>query len=174
MRQLVRNAWTVGRDAAHRRPSLLRVRPAYENSLATVGSAGIVNDSGTVRSTVNGAGPSAPRSGTVLDATKVRSPLLMLCGTDDQVWPAGPMASTLAAQRHAAGCDHDDELVVYSGAGHLIRLGLLPTDAQWTGSIALGGSREGQARAQADATSRVLAFLASHTVAVTPAHHSAL
>ena len=84
----------------------------------------------------------------------------MLCGTDDQVWPAGPMAAALAAQRHAAGCDRDDELVVYSGAGHLIRLGLLPTDAQWTGGIALGGSREGQARAQADATTRVLAFLA--------------
>lgn len=173
MRQLVRNAWTVGRDAAHRRPSLLRVRPAYENSLATIASA-VVDDGGTVQAAGDVAKPAAGSAAAVLDATTVASPLLMLCGTDDQVWPAGPMASTLAAQRHAAGCDHDDELVVYSGAGHLIRLGLLPTDAQWTGGIALGGSREGQARAQADATSRVLAFLASHTVAVTPAHHSAL
>ena len=160
MRQLVRNAWTVGRDAVHRRPSLLRVRPAYENSLATIASA-VVNDGGTVhaaRAVASSAGSIA-----VLDATTVGSPLLMLCGTDDQVWPAGPMAAALAAQRHAAGCDRDDELVVYSGAGHLIRLGLLPTDAQWTGGIALGGSREGQARAQADATTRVLAFLATHT-----------
>jgi len=109
-----------------------------------------------------------------LDATTVGSPLLMLCGTDDQVWPAGPMAAALAAQRHAAGCDRDDELVVYSGAGHLIRLGLLPTDAQWTGGIALGGSREGQARAQADATTRVLAFLATHTAAVPSAHGAAI
>ena len=172
MRQLVRNAWTVGRDAAHRRPSLLRVRPAYENSLATIGST-VVDDGGTVQAAGADPGPAAA-SAAVLDATTVASPLLMLCGTDDQVWPAGPMAATLAAQRHAAGCDRDDELVVYSGAGHLIRLGLLPTDAQWTGGIALGGSREGQARAQADATARVLAFLATHTAAVTSAHGSAV
>ncbi len=170
MRQLVRNAWTVGRDAAHRRPSLLRVRPAYENSLATIASA-VVNDGGSVRAT--GTVPRAAGSDALLDATTVNSPLLMLCGTDDQVWPAGPMAATLAAQRHAAGCDGDDELVVYSGAGHLIRLGLLPTDAQWTGGIALGGSREGQARAQADATTRVVAFLGKHTAAVTAAQGSA-
>ncbi len=170
MRQLVRNAWTVGRDAAHRRPSLLRVRPAYENSLATIASA-VVDDGGTVRAA--GVFPKPAGSDAVLDATTVSSPLLMLCGTDDQVWPAGPMAAALAAQRHAAGRDGDDELVVYSGAGHLIRLGLLPTDAQWTGGIALGGSREGQARAQADATTRVLGFLARHTAAVAPAPSSA-
>ncbi len=172
MRQLVRNAWTVGRDAAHRRPSLLRVRPAYENSLATIASA-VVDDGGTVQAAGNVAGSAAAESAAaVLDASTVASPLLMLCGTDDQVWPAGPMAAALAAQRHAAGCDRDDELVVYSGAGHLIRLGLLPTDAQWTGGIALGGSREGQARAQADATTRVLGFLATHTRADLPAQSS--
>ena len=37
MRQIVRNAWTVGRDIAHQRPTLLRLRPAYENSLVAVG-----------------------------------------------------------------------------------------------------------------------------------------
>ena len=47
----------------------------------------------------------------------------------------------------------------YDGAGHLIRLGLLPTDAPWTNGIAFGGSREGLAAAQADATTRVVDFL---------------
>ena len=70
MRQLVRNAWTVGRDAAHRRPSLLRVRPAYENSLATIGSA-VVDDGGTVRAAGNVPGHAAG-SDAVLDATTVR------------------------------------------------------------------------------------------------------
>ena len=37
MRQIVRNAWTVGRDIAHQRPTLLRLRPAYENSLVAAG-----------------------------------------------------------------------------------------------------------------------------------------
>ena len=40
MRQIVRNAWTVGRDIAHQRPSLLRLRPAYERSLAAVSPRG--------------------------------------------------------------------------------------------------------------------------------------
>ncbi len=172
MGQLVRNAWTVRRDAVHRRPSLLRVRPAYENSLPAI-SAAVVKDGRSVPAGGDVPPAGARSAGAVLDASAVGSPLLMLCGTDDQVWPAGPMAATLAAQRHAAGCDRDDELVLYSGAGHLIRLGLLPTDAQWTGGIALGGSREGQARAQADATTRVLAFLATHT-AVASAHSSAV
>ena len=73
------------------------------------------------------------------------------------------MARMLAAQRAAAGVASSitsrDQLVTYDGAGHLIRLGLLPTDAPWTNGIAFGGSREGLATAQADATTRVLAFL---------------
>ena len=69
------------------------------------------------------------------------------------------MARILAAQRSAAGMAGDDQLITYDGAGHLIRLGLLPTDAPWTNGIAFGGSREGLAAAQADATKRVLAFL---------------
>ena len=82
----------------------------------------------------------------------------MFAGQDDQLWPSVPMARLLAGQRAAAGLAGDDQLVTYDGAGHLIRLGLLPTDAPWTNGIAFGGSREGLAAAQADATSRVLSF----------------
>jgi hypothetical protein len=45
------------------------------------------------------------------------------------------------------------------GAGHLIRFGNFPTDAQWTNGISLGGTRDGRAVAQRDATARVLSFL---------------
>ena len=86
-------------------------------------------------------------------------PLLLIAGQEDLLWPSVPMARMLAAQRAAAGIDHRDELIAYDGAGHLIRLGLLPTDAPWTNGIAFGGTREGLARAQADATARVPAFL---------------
>ena len=60
------------------------------------------------------------------------------------------------ARRSGAGDDH----LHYPEAGHLIRLGQLPTDAQWTGGIALGGTRTGQAEAQREATVKVLDFLA--------------
>jgi dienelactone hydrolase len=100
-------------------------------------------------------------SGAVLDATKVACPLLMLVGRDDELWPSESMARLLAAQRAAAGMDRVDQLQAYDAAGHLIRLGLLPTDAPWTNGIAFGGSREGLAAAQADATTRVVEFLKS-------------
>ena len=103
----------------------------------------------------------------MLDATAVPCPILMLAGDDDELWPSVPMARTLAAQRAAAGLDRDDQLVSYDGAGHLIRLGLLPTDAPWTNGIAFGGSREGLAAAQADATTRVVSFLQARA-AVSP------
>jgi hypothetical protein len=161
MRQIIRNAWTVGRDISDRRPTLLRLRPAYESSLVAVGLLA------HTRSTGSGSAPSAEAAGAVLDATAVPCPILMLAGDDDELWPSVPMARTLAAQRAAAGLDRDDQLVSYDGAGHLIRLGLLPTDAPWTNGIAFGGSREGLAAAQADATTRVVSFLQARA-AVSP------
>lgn len=151
MRQIVRNAWTVGRDTDHRRPSLLRLRPAYERSLA---------DAGLADGRPPGATATPP--GAVLDASAVPGPLLLVAGADDALWPADSMARMLAAGR--AGAPADD-LVIYPGAGHLMRLGLLPTDAPWTNGIAFGGTREGLAAAQADLTGRVARFLAGSPLA---------
>ena len=50
----------------------------------------------------------------------------------------------------------------------IVRLAVLPTDAQWTGGIALGGTREGQAAAQRDAVQRVPEFLREVTGPRTP------
>lgn len=71
------------------------------------------------------------------------------------LWPSGPMAEALLARRSRAGDRH----VRFPGAGHLIRLGLFPTDAPWTGGVAFGGDRAGLADAQRLATARVLGFL---------------
>ncbi|NMO89683.1 acyl-CoA thioesterase/BAAT N-terminal domain-containing protein [Actinomycetospora sp. TBRC 11914] len=131
MPQIVRNAWRLGADERAHRPSLLRLRPAY--------AAGLAAD-----------GPGA------IDAGRVAAPVLLIAGDDDAVWPGGPMARELADRRWRP----DDELVIHPGAGHLTRLGTLPTDAPWTGGIALGGERAAQAAANRDATARVLAFLA--------------
>lgn len=133
MPQLIRNAWRIGQDAAAHRPTLLRLRPAYAAGLR----------------------PDAPQTG-VIAAERAACPLLLLTSTDDAVWPSGSMARDLLARRQGRA---GDQHVSYPGAGHLIRLGALPTDAQWTGGIALGASREGQAAAQQDATARVHVFL---------------
>ena len=163
MRQIIRNAWTVGRDISQQRPTLLRLRPSYEASLKAVG---LLDRQGNVPGGASRTSEAHhPPAGSVLDATNLRCPLLMLAGQDDQLWPSVPMARMLAAQRAGAGVAAADQLIAYDGTGHLIRLGLLPTDAPWTNGIAFGGSREGLAAAQADATTRVLAFLGARSAA---------
>jgi dienelactone hydrolase len=143
MPQLIRNAWTIGRDTANHRPTLLKLRPAYEAGLRQ-------------------------RSESEVDARiaveRVNSPLLLLTGGEDALWPSEQMAQEMLSRRAEAS---GDQHFCYPGAGHLIRFGNFPTDAQWTGGIALGGSREGQAEAQRDALPRLLEFLASVTASTT-------
>lgn len=137
MPQLIRNDWHVHRDVAAHRPSLLRLRPAYEAGLERGGGAAVIA------------------------SEDVPCPLLCVTGDDDQLWPSGPMAQALLARRARA----DDQHLHYAGAGHLIRLGTLPTDAAWSGGIAFGGSRAGLAAAQRDVAERIPAFLQQVTAA---------
>lgn len=139
MPQIIRNAWRIGRDTAAHRPTLLTLRPAYEAGLR--------------EGETNGGDPR-------IDASRLACPLLLLTGGADAVWPSERMAQDLLAARPATARDEHQH---YPGAGHLIRLGVLPTDAQWTGGITLGGTRPDQAAAQQDATTRVLRFLGQVT-----------
>jgi hypothetical protein len=68
------------------------------------------------------------------------------------------MADAILRRRQAAGLTVSDHHQRYEGAGHLLRLGCMPTDVTATAGIALGGTREGIAAAQSDATTRVLEF----------------
>jgi alpha-beta hydrolase superfamily lysophospholipase len=142
MPQLVRNAVRVRRDAAAHRPTLLRLRPAYEAGLA------------------RGVGDAAVR------AERVACPVLCLSGDDDALWPSGPMAEALLARRRDHGQGDGDEHHHFPGAGHLLRCALVPTDAPWSGGIAFGGTRAGLAAAQRATTDAVTAFLARHTAAL--------
>ncbi|GAA2056183.1 acyl-CoA thioesterase/BAAT N-terminal domain-containing protein [Williamsia deligens] len=137
MPQLVAEAATVGRDIDRGRPSLLRLWPAYAAGL----------DAAIVATPL----PDGPSLG-----SDVPVPVLCIAGADDALWPSARMAHTLVQARHS----DDDRLVVVPGAGHLIRFGEFPTAAQWTGGIAFGGDRVGQALAQRTARGEVLEFLA--------------
>ena len=133
MPQLIRNAWQIGPDTRSHRPTLLRLRPAYEEGLHH--GADMIDKA-------------------AIDAAALDCRLLVLTGDDDEVWPSDRMAADLLERRGRETDQHQR----YADAGHLIRLGNLPTDAQWTGGIHLGGTRAGQAAAQRDAVPRVLAF----------------
>lgn len=138
--QLVRNAWWASRDAAAHRPTLIRLRPAYEAGLR---------------------GPATGAADARIPAEQADGPLLLVTGTEDAVWPSGPMAQEILGRRLRPS----DEHLSSRGAGNLVRLGVLPTDAQWTGGIALGGTRTAQAVAQRSATTRITKFLSAVTAA---------
>jgi len=142
--QLVGIAWRASRAAEAHRPTVLRLRPAYESGLR---------------------GPTTGAADARIPGERADCPLLLVTGTEDAVWPSGPMAQEVLGRRLGAGDEHLSCL----GAGHLIRLGVLPTDVQWTGGFALGGSRAGQAAAQRRATEKILTFLASVTATPTAA-----
>ncbi|MEH3154152.1 MAG: acyl-CoA thioesterase/bile acid-CoA:amino acid N-acyltransferase family protein [Gordonia paraffinivorans] len=136
MPQLVAEAATVRRDIARGRPSLLRLWPAYAAGLDAATEVPL---------------PDGP----VLGAG-VPVPVVCIAGADDALWPSARMAHALVRGR---GSD-DDRLVVLPGAGHLIRFGEFPTAAQWTGGIAFGGDRVGQALGQRAAREALLEFVA--------------
>ena len=77
------------------------------------------------------------------------------------MWPSGEMAEAVVARRGNGADRH----VRFAGAGHLVRLAVLPTDAQWTGGIVLGGDRAAQAAAQRAAIAEVTEFLSTVTTA---------
>ncbi|MCW4352361.1 acyl-CoA thioesterase/BAAT N-terminal domain-containing protein [Hoyosella sp. YIM 151337] len=134
MPQLIRNAWRVNRDIAAGRPTLLRLRPAYETGLVD------------------------PPVEAALQAEKVRCPLLCISGAEDALWPSTVMAEQLMSRR---GNRPGDSRIEFQGAGHFFRFGIFPTDALWTGGIVLGGERSAHAAAERQATEHVTRFLSA-------------
>ncbi|MEH0167982.1 acyl-CoA thioesterase/bile acid-CoA:amino acid N-acyltransferase family protein [Paucibacter sp. JuS9] len=85
-------------------------------------------------------------------------PVLLIAGTDDQMWDSGGMARAIAAKRSEKGLP--TEALVYEGAGHaIVGSGYAPTTMHNAGPMKMGGSPEADARAQGDAWPRMIAFL---------------
>jgi dienelactone hydrolase len=87
-------------------------------------------------------------------------PVLVISGKDDQVWPSSLMAEAvmrrLKEHKHRYGDAHLD----YESAGHGIRSYYWPTTRpKEPGAFPLGGTAEGDARAQADSWPKVLKFI---------------
>lgn len=83
-----------------------------------------------------------------------RGRLMLVAGDDDRLWASGRMARNIAASRRAAGLD--TTLLVFPGVGHdTAGNGFYPTAPD----VVRGGSAQSNARAQAQAWPRAVAFL---------------
>ncbi len=93
---------------------------------------------------------------------KIDGPVLVISGTDDQLWPSTRLYETvverLKAHDHPFPCDH----LRYEGAWHLITLPGYKPEASWARHHELGGSREANEFANADSWPKVLGFLEKH------------
>lgn len=103
---------------------------------------------------------SAP-AGATIPVERIAGPLLLVAGGDDQLWPSRAMADTIVKRRARLPRSADDQLLSYPNAGHLIGKAYIPAGSTRVGRgrIETGGSAPENARAQADAWPKVLAFL---------------
>ncbi|MBN2296012.1 MAG: alpha/beta fold hydrolase [Pirellulales bacterium] len=102
---------------------------------------------------------------------RIRGPVLLISGTDDQLWPSTMMCEMITDRLKANSHPFIYKHLKYEGAGHAISLPDLQPDCypikvrhRITGiTYALGGTPEANAIASKDAWKEVLKFLAEHT-----------
>jgi dienelactone hydrolase len=99
---------------------------------------------------------------------RIAAPVLMISGEADAMWPSTQLAEIAVGGLKAANHAYAYEHVSYPDAGHSIRAPYIPTTVTNMqhpvdgGLYALGGTPEGNARANADSWRRVLDFLNEH------------
>ncbi len=96
---------------------------------------------------------------------RIAAPLLLIASRDDQVWPAVAMAEHIVKRRRSHGRGAQDRLVTFEDAGHLtLHVPGVPTTGRigCGGTLALGGSPAGDARATAAVWREILTFLDAH------------
>jgi dienelactone hydrolase len=97
---------------------------------------------------------------------KISGPVLLVAGADDRVWPSRRFAELAMERLRGAKRTQADDLLILPGAGHAaVELpGEGATELTFFHPVArlplaLGGTPEANARAQARSWARVLAFL---------------
>ena len=97
---------------------------------------------------------------------RIAAPILLLSGKDDHIWPSDLFASRIVDRLRAHRFAHAVEHYAYDDAGHQITRPFVPTSRVRDvrphpvskRPNMMGGTPEGQARANEDAWRRVLAF----------------
>lgn len=90
---------------------------------------------------------------------KINGPVLLLSGTDDQVWPSAQFSEMVMARLKAKNFAFTYEHLRYEGAGHFIGVPFLPSNQTQTADLVGGGTAEANGTASADSYIKVLDFL---------------
>ena len=106
-------------------------------------------------------------AGAEIAVERIASPLLLFSGKDDQLWPSDVFAARVVERLKAHRFTHPVEHYSYENAGHLIMRPFVPTSDVRQVRIhpvtkrpnMTGGTPEGQARANEDSWTKLLAFV---------------
>jgi dienelactone hydrolase len=90
----------------------------------------------------------------------IGGPILLISGTDDQLWPSARMAELIMARLKAKNHPFADQNLCYEGAGHWVGVPYLPAVSSTRDKVYIaGGSMEANAAASSDSWSKMLTFL---------------
>ncbi len=98
----------------------------------------------------------------LIKVEKINGPILLISGKDDQLWPSFEMSEMIMDRLRQHNHLFEFRHLYYENAGHKILKAYLPMAGSTTaarGRLILGGTDEGNARAQEDSWPKVLAFL---------------
>jgi uncharacterized protein len=90
---------------------------------------------------------------------KIDGPVLLISGTDDQMWPSTRLSEMAIRRLDARGHPFPHEHLRYEGAGHMIAPPGYVPNAGWTNRFELGGTPHANEFANADSWPKVLGFL---------------
>ena len=109
-------------------------------------------------------------AGAEIAVERIGGPLLLFSARDDQLWPSELFATRIVERLRARRFAYPVEHYSYEDAGHLIARPFVPTsDVRQVRihpvskrPVMMGGTPEGQARANADAWEKLQTFLAMY------------
>jgi dienelactone hydrolase len=103
----------------------------------------------------------------VIPVERIRGPVLVVSGGDDQLWPSALMASRIIARLNANAHGVQDEALFYPAAGHQIGIPYELARAEFERSaLAVGGTPEANEAASVESWPAVVRFLQGHESAV--------
>lgn len=95
----------------------------------------------------------------VIPVQQINGPFLLIAGKDDRLWPSSVLLRVAMVQAHSLHDPFADQLLTYTGAGHLIQPPYLPVAASIGSQF--GGDARDQEHADVDSWMHVLHLLTS-------------
>ena len=111
------------------------------------------------------AGLNSPAPESIIPVEEIEAPILLISGTDDQLWPSSAFADQIMTRLAENDFTYESEHLKIEGSGHVVFIAWQPPATMFStdvGSMALGGSREANGGATGDVWQTQVSFLERH------------